>query len=420
VWLYIPVVSTTTSGPYLSAQESAGLTLESASLATMDSGQEVELSVTSSGKPMQRPLSWRGWKARPWIELLFGTISNPSRSKTSLAEWIKLWAESPANPIAPLGRSSEQKMSETSGQLRGACSDGSEPISSSLRTSGDSEAPRAALSDSLGTLPKSGSLVNGVLSAVKCWRPHIAEREFSGLPMTPSDLNCFEAGTSEASQESAWPTPSAVSYGSNKGGAAGRVGLNRPSLQSLGRDFQVPWPTPRAGQKQGADTGQHGGPPIPNLMSLGVLWPSPKARDWKNGMGGQSRKDPDLNSVCHSWPTPQARDSKGTPGAGATHQNLHKDAISFSGHQDNLQSSGTESLNTSGQVASPRRHLNVLFVEYLMGFPTGYSAPTVSGPTDYEAWETRCRRLLGQWLGVCSPVELATAMETQEASHERR
>lgn len=268
--------------------------------------------------------------------------------------------------------------------------------------------------------------------------------------MTPKDSNCSETGTSEASQESAWPTPSAVSYGSNKGRAAGRVGVNRPSLQSLGRNFQVPWPTPRAGQKQGADTGQHGGPPIPNLMSLGVLWPSPKARDWKNGMGGQSRKDPDLNSVCHSWPTPTssmgtgpgtqgrsegenlqtsasqwptpiARDAKREAGARKSptlsslcHHGAH------SGHQDNPQNSGTESPNASGPVASPRRHLNVLFVEYLMGFPTGYSMPTVSALTDYEGWETQLVHLLGQWLGVCSVAELATAMETQEASHERR
>ena len=33
---------------------------------------DIELFVTSSGKPSLRPLSWHGWKTRPWIRLLSG------------------------------------------------------------------------------------------------------------------------------------------------------------------------------------------------------------------------------------------------------------------------------------------------------------------------------------------------------------
>lgn len=39
---------------------------------------------------------------------------------------------------------------------------------------------------------------------------------------------------------SAWPTPSASSYGTNQGGSAGRVGPVRPSLETLVKQ----WPTP--------------------------------------------------------------------------------------------------------------------------------------------------------------------------------
>jgi hypothetical protein len=38
------------------------------------------------------------------------------------------------------------------------------------------------------------------------------------------------------------PTPSAVSYGSNKGGGAGRVGKDRPSLQTLAKRGLLPTP----------------------------------------------------------------------------------------------------------------------------------------------------------------------------------
>lgn len=33
---------------------------------------DIELWVTSSGKPMRRPRSWRGWRTRPWIARLSG------------------------------------------------------------------------------------------------------------------------------------------------------------------------------------------------------------------------------------------------------------------------------------------------------------------------------------------------------------
>ena len=46
---------------------------------------------------------------------------------------------------------------------------------------------------------------------------------------------------------SLYPTPSAVSYGSNRGGAAGRVGPVRESLESLARQ----WPTPQSRDEKG-------------------------------------------------------------------------------------------------------------------------------------------------------------------------
>jgi hypothetical protein len=38
-----------------------------------------------------------------------------------------------------------------------------------------------------------------------------------------------------------WPTPSATSYGSNRGGAAGRTGPDRPSLATLNAPLNPAW-----------------------------------------------------------------------------------------------------------------------------------------------------------------------------------
>jgi len=43
-------------------------------------------------------------------------------------------------------------------------------------------------------------------------------------------------GLATQTKAAAWPTPSASSYGSNQGGAAGREGPVRPSLNTLGRE----------------------------------------------------------------------------------------------------------------------------------------------------------------------------------------
>jgi hypothetical protein len=56
--------------------------------------------------------------------------------------------------------------------------------------------------------------------------------------------NSRDAGMSLSKAVSLLPTPSASSYGSNQGGAAGRTGKVRESLETLERNGRLP--TPRA------------------------------------------------------------------------------------------------------------------------------------------------------------------------------
>lgn len=55
--------------------------------------------VSLSGTLSPRPLSWRGWKTRPWIALLFGTTSPLSKVESGMVSWILSLRVSRANPF---------------------------------------------------------------------------------------------------------------------------------------------------------------------------------------------------------------------------------------------------------------------------------------------------------------------------------
>ncbi len=160
-----------------------------------------------------------------------------------------------------------------------------DPATSSLRTS-----QLSLLEDStssLRTLPRAGSMRNGTI--------------YRRRPLAP---------LTDATASGSLPTPAAVSYGSNQGGAAGRVGPVRHSLESMARHN---------------------------------LWPTPKASD--------SSRDP---SQATRW------------GPGNSQRSNLKDALRY------RQSEAGEP--TTGS-------LNPTWVEWLMGFPLGW--------TDCEHSETR-------------------------------
>lgn len=157
-------------------------------------------------------------------------------------------------------------------------------------------------------LPSSGSIVGGRLYPPRKSAPRIADNGGGSL----------------------LPTPSASSYGTNKGGAAGRVGSARPSLETMARKNL--WPTPRAadaGKNQrtvegvAKEVARKGSPQ--GLLSAVRLWPTPTA-------------SPNANRTTK--PRPSETDGRG--------------------HGRTL----------SGEVGG---QLNPTFVEWLMGYPIGWS-----------------------------------------------
>ena len=86
MWLYIP---SKTLSPC--SQGSEDSTLQSNS-----SSRKPELWLSASGKAMQRPLSWQGWKTRRWMKLLSGVTLPRSKANRGAEKWILSLEDFPA------------------------------------------------------------------------------------------------------------------------------------------------------------------------------------------------------------------------------------------------------------------------------------------------------------------------------------
>lgn len=179
-------------------------------------GSTPELFVTLSGKPTQRPYSWRGWKTRPWIGRLSGTISQPLTAQRGADEWIS------SLPVSPASRSQRQDsnavLTMTAGS--GLPSHGSsmmwDRVSSSWRTSPDLFGTVSLTSSPI--LPSSGSMRNGVVSQRQPLAPRTGGNG-SGLWPTatatdserrsvPTTIDGQTFSLVHAAQT--WPTPTAT------------------------------------------------------------------------------------------------------------------------------------------------------------------------------------------------------------------
>lgn len=160
-WLFVP---------YLSAPESGGLTLVSSSHCL-----QLELFVTSSGKPSARRLSWRGWAKRPWIALLCGTISNPSMADAGVAKWIS------SLPASRVSRSRPPREGEglqkISGPMSSQSSSSVHRRSSFVKTCNDTRSNKRRLSSlSAGTRSPT------IPSTAPSWVPHTLDDGGGYLP----------------------------------------------------------------------------------------------------------------------------------------------------------------------------------------------------------------------------------------------
>jgi hypothetical protein len=152
------------------------------------------------------------------------------------------------------------------------------------------------------------------------------------LPQALEPDTCADAG-------SYLPTPTASTYGTSQNGCPGDgrqsfKGKGKPSLETMAR--RNLWPTPRAsdikGEGRGAAERRMANGAGCTLAGAVKIWPTPCARDWKSGRGHASRRsEHELSAVV--------------------------------------------------ERSSPTGRLNPTWVEWLMGYRTGW--------TELSAWATQ-------------------------------
>jgi hypothetical protein len=76
-----------------------------------------ELSVTLSGTPTLRPISWPGWRTRPWMRLLSGITSRPSVAGAGVGRWISSLRATRASRSRLQAKGAEQKTRGISGPI---------------------------------------------------------------------------------------------------------------------------------------------------------------------------------------------------------------------------------------------------------------------------------------------------------------
>ena len=331
---------------------------------TPESGWRLKMLVRSATwrtTPMPAARWMRLWKRKPWMTRLFGRICEPSMAARGAERWIASWADFHVNRSPWLANAEESRTPGTSGPTSPGSSTSADPSGRSSKTS---PAYSASLLPMDG-LPTSTSRTT-YLEWVSALRRESTARRKSAHRISGSAC-------------SSWPTPKVIQGGPE----------SARRKQELGR------------------TASGGG----DLQSTAVNWPTPMARDGAKRSGGKRKKD-DLSSRVEAWPSPTAHDgrrpgldAKSTQGA-----NLSKSVSQFS-----LQDlgTGTDGLGSSppGQTSPPpsagKPKLNPLFVEWLMGFPEGWSdAGNPTDPTAYAHWETRSCRLALAWLSCHLPIEL--------------
>lgn len=197
-----------------------------------------------------------------------------------------------------------------------------------------------------------------------------------------------------------WPTAAANNSGSNQGGAVGRVGPVRPNLEGAAKG----WATARSNdpEKRGDFDLQN---PRNGLPAQALAWATaktptggPESRSSKasRGAGGE-----DLQTQALGWATIRGSDGeKGGPnqrdGSGSAH--LPAEVVAWASRPDGSAipktGSAWEYLENSGPLC-----LNPFFVEWLMGFPIGWTVFAVWETDRFRSWQREHSLICSQLTG---------------------
>jgi hypothetical protein len=148
-----------------------------------------------------------------------------------------------------------------------------------------------------------------------------------------------------------------------------------------------------------------------NLTTTAVMWPTPQTDSFRS-RGGERRDEKGLDRMARDWPTPMANDGC-KPSAGnrktadLTHASRMWMTPTARDHKDGATSLANTPVNgllgrqvlvtptAGGRSFDTPRTLNPLFVEALMGWPTGWTGFGFVA-TEWSRWSQRMRSELSQ------------------------
>ena len=324
MWLYVPTASTSSAF----APGGAGLTLD-----LNWQSRALAASCTWRGKPSPA----RTWLQRcskvSWLKLLCGAMLPPSTAAHGAALWMASLAASRASRTAWPENGSAKTTNATYGVQRGG--------SSSNAARGSSLSKTSAASFRAAGPNASGETFDGLALS---WRQDCLRRQKSARRTSVNGGSGLQ-----------WPTPA----------TRGFKGANGPDHLMNG-------------------TGKLHLDQLPNFVEH--LWATPCARDFmpphtpeyiaqKKAQGHGMKILPDQVAL---WPTPTS----------LSYSDSHQpgNSRSYNLTMDLALSLQVQMTSQAGETSSqPRRTLNPLFVEWLMGWPLGW---TLLAWTDFACSET--------------------------------
>lgn len=362
MWLYVPNIST--SSP--SAQ------VDSASISASSwQFQALEQSVWWRGKPSQSRHWFQRWNKVSFIQLLCGLMPEPSMAALGVERLTASLAASRASLIASPAVSKGRTTNATSGLTLAASSSSQAHGSCSSKTS--QACSRQGLTKSLAP----SGFIETFESLVSRLRSDCSRRQKLARRTRES-----------ASSSSQWPTPATRDYKGANSADHLENGTGRKHLDQLPNFVEHLWTTPSAGD------GQRGGTITENMSGTSLtqqvnsLWATPQARDHfpphtteyiaaKKAEGHGMRN---LNDQVDQWMTPRSHEvgqyqySRG---------DKTKPVETLTGRA--LSHLAQVTVKTGKPHSKERRSLNPLFVEWLMGWPPGW---TLLAWTDFGCSET--------------------------------
>jgi hypothetical protein len=168
------------------------------------------------------------------------------------------------------------------------------------------------------------------------------------------------------------------------------------------------WPTATSGDGESSGSrnlpgsSAHHGTSLTDAAVRGHLWPTPCADDTAMRSNPCAQGGTLLSTLAGNWPTPRARDHKGSgPLTERPDGRSRMDQLEFAAEHWTPSLRPVQPIQ-DGPISSPeRRTLNPLFVEWLMGWPIGWTACAPAATASSHWW----RLMRGALSQLCSPKE---------------